>query len=149
MSEKKKNSFIAEFKEFVSRGNVLDMAVGLIIGTTFTAIVKSVVNDIIMPFIGWLLGNSSFSEFRIILTPAAGDAPEIAIRYGALIQTFIDFLIIAFILFMIVKAFNSFRQRLEKPVEPEAPAAPEAPPADIVLLTEIRDLLKKQDGAKK
>ncbi|AEC02566.1 large-conductance mechanosensitive channel protein MscL [Parasphaerochaeta coccoides] len=142
MADKKRIGFIDEFKEFIMRGNVLDMAIGLIIGTAFTAIVKSVVNDIIMPFVGWLMGSSSFSDFRVILTPATEDAPEVAIRYGALLQTVVDFLIIGFILFIIVKTFNTFRKKLERAKEPAAPVEPEAPPADITLLTEIRDLLK-------
>lgn len=145
MTDKKKSSFIGEFKEFISRGNVLDMAVGLIIGTTFTAIVKSVVNDIIMPFVGWLMGSTSFSDFRVILSPATESTAEVAIRYGALLQTVVDFLIIGFILFMIVKAFNRFRKKLEKSDEAAALAEPPAPPADVVLLTEIRDLLKDKE----
>ncbi len=139
MQEKTKG-FIKEFKEFISRGNVIDMAVGIIIGTAFTAIVNSLVNQVIMPFVGWLIGGINFSDFKFVLAPAQGDIPEVAILYGSFLQQVINFLIIAFVVFVMVKLMNRFRRKNE-----EAPKAPSAPPADIALLTEIRDLLKKQD----
>ena len=133
--------FIQEFKEFISRGNVVDMAVGVVVGSAFTAIVNSLVKDVIMPFIGWLIGGVNFSEFKIVLSPAQGDIPEVAVLYGNFINQIINFLILAFVVFSVVKAINAMRRKKEEaPAEPEAPAAPAE---DIVLLTEIRDLLKK------
>ena len=129
--------FIQEFKEFISRGNVVDMAVGVVVGS----IVNSLVKDVIMPFIGWLIGGVNFSEFKIVLSPAQGDIPEVAVLYGNFINQIINFLILAFVVFSVVKAINAMRRKKEEaPAEPEAPAAPAE---DIVLLTEIRDLLKK------
>ena len=123
-----------EFKEFISRGNVMDMAVGIIIGGAFTAIVSSLVADIITSIIGMLLGGVNFSE----LTVTVGSA---SLTYGNFIQAIINFLLVAWVLFMIVKAMNKMkRKEEEKPAEPEAPAEP---PEDIVLLREIRDSLKK------
>ncbi|SJZ43966.1 large-conductance mechanosensitive channel protein MscL [Porphyromonas cangingivalis] len=135
---------IKEFKEFAVKGNVVDMAVGIIIGGAFGKIVSSLVNDVIMPPIGKLIGGVNFTDLKIVLTDAVvanGEVvtPEVAILYGSFIQTVIDFLIIAFVIFMAIKAINKMKR--EKPAEPEAPAAP---PADVQLLTEIRDLLKKQ-----
>lgn len=135
---------IKEFKEFAVKGNVVDMAVGIIIGGAFGRIVTSFVNDVIMPPIGKLIGGVNFTDLKIVLTDAVianGEVvtPEVAILYGSFIQTVIDFLIIAFVIFMAIKAINKLKR--EKPAEPEAPAAP---PADVQLLTEIRDLLKKQ-----
>lgn len=135
---------IKEFKEFAVKGNVVDMAVGIIIGGAFGKIVSSLVNDVIMPPIGKLIGGVNFTDLKIVLTDAVvanGEVvtPEVAILYGSFIQTVIDFLIIAFVIFMAIKAINKLKR--EKPAEPEAPAAP---PADVQLLTEIRDLLKKQ-----
>ncbi|MEL7146812.1 MAG: large-conductance mechanosensitive channel protein MscL [Bacteroidota bacterium] len=142
-----------EFKAFISKGNVIEMAVGLIMATYFGAIVKSLVNDVIMPPIGKILGGVDFSQLKIIIEPAvpesvagAGDAvAEIAIKYGAFINTIITFLIVAFSIFMVVKAYNKMKERMEKKEE-EAPAAPPAPSKEEVLLTEIRDLLKQQNG---
>nr|WP_156105861.1 large-conductance mechanosensitive channel protein MscL [Porphyromonas cangingivalis] len=135
---------IKEFKEFAVKGNVVDMAVGIIIGGAFGKIVSSLVNDVIMPPIGKLIGGVNFTDLKIVLSDAVianGEVvtPEVAILYGSFIQTVIDFLIIAFVIFMAIKAINKLKR--EKPAEPEAPAAP---PADVQLLTEIRDLLKKQ-----
>ncbi|MEM1484644.1 large-conductance mechanosensitive channel protein MscL [Oscillospiraceae bacterium PP1C4] len=137
MADKTKN-FIGEFKEFISRGNVMDMAVGIIIGTAFTAIVNSLVKEIIMPFIGWLIGGINFSDFKFPLPLTWGQTTEVFILYGSFLQQIINFLIISFIVFIMVKLLNRFRRKKE-----EAPKAPPAPPADIALLTEIRDLLKK------
>ena len=136
---------IKEFKEFAMRGNVLDMAVGIVIGGAFGKIVSSFVEDILMPPIGVLLGGVNFSDLKIVFTQAVMDGenvvtPEVALRYGNFIQVIIDFLIIAFAIFMLLKAVNKFNKKKE-----EAPAAPEAPPADVQLLTEIRDLLQKKN----
>lgn len=123
-----------EFKEFISRGNVMDMAVGIIIGGAFTAIVSSLVADIITPIIGMLMGGIDFSSLAVTVGSAN-------LTYGNFIQAIINFLLVAWVLFMIVKAMNKMkRQEEEKPAEPEAPAEP---PEDIVLLREIRDSLKK------
>ena len=136
---------IQEFKEFARRGNVLDMAVGIVIGGAFGKIVSSFVEDILMPPIGVLLGGVNFSDLKIVFKQAVMDGenvvtPEVALRYGNFIQVIFDFLIIAFAIFMLLKAVNKFNKKKE-----EAPAAPEAPPADVQLLTEIRDLLQKKN----
>ena len=129
---------LEEFKKFIMRGNVLDLAVGVIIGAAFGRIVTSFVNDILMPPIGLALGGMDFSEFILELKAAEGDIPAVTINYGIFIQTLISFLITAFAIFIVIKSFNAFKRKKE-----EQPAAPAAPPADILLLTEIRDLLKK------
>ena len=129
---------LEEFKKFIMRGNVLDLAVGVIIGAAFGRIVTSFVNDILMPPIGLALGGMDFSEFMFELKAAEGDIPAVTINYGIFIQTLISFLITAFAIFIVIKSFNAFKRKKE-----EQPAAPAAPPADILLLTEIRDLLKK------
>lgn len=126
---------IKEFKEFISKGNVMDMAVGIIIGGAFTAIVNSLVDSILMPIIGAISGGKSVADMSITVGNAA-------IGYGAFLQAIIDFLLIAFVLFMIIKALNKAKAAVVKEKE-EAPAEPEETPADIALLTEIRDLLKK------
>ena len=136
---------IKEFKEFAMRGNVLDMAVGIVIGGAFGKIVSAFVEDILMPPIGVLLGGVNFSDLKIVFKQAVMDGenvvtPEVALRYGNFIQVIFDFLIIAFAIFMLLKAVNKFNKKKE-----EAPAAPEAPPADVQLLTEIRDLLQKKN----
>ena len=130
--------FMKEFKDFATKGNVIDMAVGIIIGGAFKAIVTSLVNDLIMPLVGMALGGVSFVDLKIIITEAVGETPEVAIRYGAFIQSFIDFLIIALVIFVMIKGFTKMKKK-----EEEKPAAPPAPAEDVVLLTEIRDLLKK------
>ncbi|MDD2297069.1 MAG: large-conductance mechanosensitive channel protein MscL [Sphaerochaetaceae bacterium] len=140
----KKSSFIAEFKKFISRGNVMDLAVGIIIGTAFTAIVKSLVNDIIMPIVGLVLGGVNFTHLQATLRKAVGEKAPLTLTYGMFIQEVINFFIIAFVVFIIVRSFNKFREKKEK-VEVPAPKAKPVVPADIVLLTEIRDLLKKKD----
>lgn len=136
---------IKEFKEFAMRGNVLDMAVGIVIGGAFGKIVSSFVEDILMPPIGVLMGGVNFSDLKVVFKQAVMDGenvvtPEVALRYGNFIQVIFDFLIIAFTIFMLLKAVNKFNKKKE-----EAPAAPEAPPADVQLLTEIRDLLQKKN----
>ncbi|MGI2197880.1 large-conductance mechanosensitive channel protein MscL [Shewanella baltica] len=132
-------SLIKEFKAFASRGNVIDMAVGIIIGAAFGKIVSSFVADIIMPPIGIILGGVNFSDLSIVLQAAQGDAPSVVIAYGKFIQTIIDFTIIAFAIFMGVKAINRLKRK-----EEVAPKAPPAPTKDQELLSEIRDLLKAQ-----
>ena len=127
---------VKEFKEFAMRGNVIDMAVGIVIGGAFGKIVSSFVNDVLMPPIGMLLGGADFSKFAITLKQAAGAAPAVQLKYGTFVNTIIDFVIIAFAIFMVIKAMNSMKKKQE--------AAPAAPPAQEMLLTEIRDLLKKR-----
>jgi len=140
-----KKGFIAEFKEFISRGNVMDMAVGVIIGGAFTSIVNSLVNDVIMPFLGLIIGGINFSELKIVLSPAVGDIPETAILYGKFLQNIINFLLIAVVVFAIVKIINNFRRKNEEAApapEPEPEPEPE-PSEEVLLLREIRDSLKK------
>ena len=133
-------SMMKEFKEFAMRGNVMDMAIGIIIGGAFGKIVSSFVKDVLMPPIGVLLGGMDFSSLTITVKEAVGDTPAVVIRYGAWINTVIDFIIIAFVIFLIIKGMNSLKRK-----EEEAPKAPPAPPKEEVLLTEIRDLLKERN----
>ncbi|MDR3061709.1 MAG: large-conductance mechanosensitive channel protein MscL [Dysgonamonadaceae bacterium] len=133
---------VKEFKEFAMRGNVLDMAIGVVIGGAFGKIVSSVVSDVIMPPIGLMLGGVNFADLKIILkqatVDAAGDAiPAVTLNYGNFLQTVFDFLIIAFAVFLFVKAINNMRKK-----EVETPATPPGPTKEEELLTEIRDLLK-------
>ena len=120
------------------RGNVIDLAVGIIVGSAFGKIVSSLVADIIMPPIGLLLGGVDFSNFVITLKHAEGDQPAVLLRYGLFINTLIDFIIIAFAIFTLIKGINSLKKK-----EEEKPAVASEPSAEIKLLTEIRDLLKK------
>lgn len=129
---------IDEFKSFAVKGNVIDMAVGIIIGAAFGKIVTSFVNDVIMPPIGILIGGVKFSSLKIVLKEAVGETPAIAINYGNFLQVTFDFLIIALAIFMVIKAINAAKKK-----EEAKPAAPAAPTKEEVLLTEIRDLLKK------
>ncbi|MGX9417573.1 large-conductance mechanosensitive channel protein MscL [Vibrio sp. RC27] len=126
-----------EFKEFAVKGNVVDMAVGIIIGAAFGKIVTALVSGVIMPPIGLMLGGVDFSDLAIVLKEATGDAEAVVISYGAFIQTMLDFTIVAFAIFMMIKGINSMKKK-----EEEAPKAPPAPSSEEVLLTEIRDLLK-------
>jgi large conductance mechanosensitive channel len=128
---------LKEFREFIARGNVVDLAVGVIIGGAFGAIVKSLVDDIIMPPIGLATGGVDFSKLKIVLKAAVGKTPEVAINYGVFINTLITFVIIAFVVFLVVKGINSLRRE-----EAAAPAEPAAPTTSEALLSEIRDLLK-------
>lgn len=140
-------SLVKEFKEFAMRGNVVDMAVGIIIGGAFGKIISSVVADVIMPPIGLLLGGVKFTDLKLVLKDPVLDAAgavtkqAVSINYGNFLQTTVDFLIIAFAIFMMIKAMNSLKKKEEAPVE--APAAPE-PTKEEILLTEIRDLLKNK-----
>ena len=141
--------FFAEFKEFISRGNVMDMAIGVIIATAFGKITTSLVGDVFMPLIGWLIGDIDLTQLNITLSPAvlneAGEVTKeaVVIGIGTFLTTVIDFLLVALIVFSIVKAFNAAKKKMEKPAEPEPEKAPE-PTKEEILLTEIRDLLKKQ-----
>ncbi len=135
-------AFLKEFKEFALKGNVMDMAVGVIIGGAFGKIVTSLVNDILMPPIGMVLGNTSFSDLKIPLgTPAEG-AEQAYWNYGAFIQQCVDFVILAFCIFLMVKVMNRLVRKKE--AAPAAPAPAPAPSAEEKLLTEIRDLLKER-----
>jgi large conductance mechanosensitive channel len=130
---------MSEFKEFAMRGNVVDMAVGIVIGAAFGKIVSSFVADVLMPPIGMLLGGVDFSDLAVTLRDAAGAAPAVVLGYGKFIQTIVDFTIIAFAIFLVIKAMNTMKKK-----EEAAPPAPAAPPPQEVLLTEIRDLLKQR-----
>ena len=139
-----KIKFITEFKDFISKGNVMDMAVGMIVGAAFTAIVTSLVNNILMPALGMITGQIDFSDLKIILQAAVKDeageiiTPEVAIGYGAFINSVISFLLIALSIFILIKVIGSFkRKKKEEPKEEEPKPDPQ-----IELLTEIRDLLK-------
>ena len=132
-------SLMKEFKEFAVKGNVVDMAVGLIIGAAFGKIVSSAVADVIMPPIGVLLGGVDFTNLALTVKAATADVPAVLINYGKFIQTVIDFTIIAFTIFMVIKAINKLKRK-----EEEAPEAPPEPSAQELLLTEIRDLLKER-----
>lgn len=132
-------SFMQEFKKFISRGNVLDLAVGVIVGGAFTSIVNSLVNDIIMPVIGLLFGGIDFTKLCYVVTPATADMPEAAIYYGNFIQNVVNFLLTAFAVFVIIKAINRLRRKKKEEPAP-APVISE----EVKLLTEIRDLLKEK-----
>lgn len=129
---------MSEFRDFAMRGNVVDMAVGIVIGGAFGKIVSSFVNDVLMPPIGIMLGGVDFTELAVTLKAASGEVAAVTLNYGTFIQTLVDFIIIAFAIFMVIKAMNSLKKKKE--------ASPPAPPkqsAEEILLTEIRDLLKK------
>ncbi len=130
-------SIVSEFKEFAVKGNMVDLAVGVIIGGAFGKIVASLVDNIIMPPIS-LLGGSDFSDWAFTLKAAVGTNKPVILKYGVFFGNVLDFFIIAFVLFMVIKGINAMKRKKE-----EAPAAPAPPPAQEVLLTEIRDLLKK------
>ncbi len=127
---------IKEFREFISRGNVIDLAVGVIIGSAFGRIVSSLVDDIIMPPIGLLLGGVDFKQMRYVLKPATANAPEVSIDYGMFIQLCVEFIIIAWAVFLVVKAINRMKHKQDV-----APLQAPPPPRSEVLLEEIRDLL--------
>jgi large conductance mechanosensitive channel len=132
-------SMMKEFREFAVKGNVVDMAVGIIIGGAFGKIVSSIVGDVILPPIGWLLGGVDFSSLAVTLKQAAGNAEAVLISYGKFIQTLVDFVIIAFAIFLAVKGLNKLKRK-----QLEAPAAPPAPSKEEILLAEIRDLLRER-----
>lgn len=141
------SNFIKEFKEFAVKGNAIDMAVGVIIGGAFGKIVSSLVNDVIMPPIGWLIGGINFTDLSVKLpvNPLTPEQDPVTINYGAFLQTTLDFLIVAFCIFLLIKGINKL-SNLKKKEEEAAAAAPEAPkgPTQEELLTEIRDLLKQK-----
>ncbi|MBL7973783.1 MAG: large-conductance mechanosensitive channel protein MscL [Candidatus Kapabacteria bacterium] len=134
-----------EFKEFAMKGNVVDLAVGVIIGGAFGKIVGAMVEKILNPVIGLAIGGIDFGQLKIVLKNAVTDAtgkvttPEVAIGYGELLNTIVQFVIVAFVLFLVIKSMNSMKRKQE-----EAPAAPPAPTTEETLLTEIRDLLKQR-----
>ena len=130
-------SMMSEFKSFAMRGNVIDMAVGIVIGGAFGKIVSSFVANVLMPPIGLLLGGVNFTDLAITLKEAAGEAEAVTLNYGSFVQSVVDFIIIAFAIFLVVKAMNSMKKK-----EEEAPKEPPAPSDEVVLLTEIRDSLK-------
>lgn len=132
-------SIIKEFREFAMRGNVVDLAVGVIIGAAFGKIVSSLVSDIIMPPLGLLIGGVDFKQFSLVLRAAQGDIPAVVMHYGVFIQNIFDFVIVAFAIFLAIKLMNKLRRKQE-----DAPAAPPKPSAEEKLLTEIRDLLKNK-----
>lgn len=132
---------VDEFKAFAMKGNVVDMAVGIIIGAAFGKIVSSVVGDIIMPPLGLLIGGVNFTDLKLIMKAATDTAPAVTWNYGNFIQVCFDFLIVAFAVFMVIKAINAAKRKEE--AAPAPPAAPPAPTKEEVLLAEIRDLLKK------
>lgn len=141
------SQIVQEFKSFIMRGNVVDMAIGIIMGGAFGKIVSSLVGDIIMPAVGLLIGGVNFTDLKIVLKHDVleGDKvihPAITLNYGNFIQVTLDFLIIALSIFLFIKAMNKLIRKKEA-----APAPPPAPPADIQLLTEIRDLLKEKSGS--
>ena len=148
----KASGFIAEFKQFIARGNVMDMAVGVIIGGAFGKISTSLVNDVIIPAVSMLTGGVDFSNWKLVLKAASVNADgvldpatEVVIRYGTFLATILDFLIIAFAVFCLVKFLNRLhRKKKQEPDMPPPPPAPPEPSAEERLLTEIRDLLKEQ-----
>ncbi|MDE6080590.1 MAG: large-conductance mechanosensitive channel protein MscL [Duncaniella sp.] len=144
-------AFFKEFKEFAMRGNVIDMAVGVVIGAAFGKIISSLVDDIIMPLVGVATGGMNFTDFKWVIQKEIVDGktqeviqPLVTLNWGTWIQTIVDFIIVAFCIFVAVKAINSMRRKSE-----EAPAAPPAPTKEETLLTEIRDLLKQDVDSKK
>lgn len=132
-------SMVKEFKKFAMRGNVVDMAVGIVIGAAFGKIVSSFVNDVLMPPIGMLLGGVDFSDLMFTLKSAVGDTPAVVVKYGVFINTVLDFVIVAFAIFMVIKGMNAMKKK-----EEEAPATPPKPSNEELLLTEIRDSLKSR-----
>ena len=129
-----------EFKEFISKGNVMDLAVGVIIGGAFGKIVTSLVDDMIMPILGIILGKINFTALKLVIPPAEGDKPEVAVLYGSFLQNVVNFLIMAFVIFLMVKAVN----KLRKPAKKVEEIIEEIPTKEETLLTEIRDILKNK-----
>jgi len=132
---------VDEFKAFAMKGNVVDMAVGIIIGAAFGKIVSSMVSDILMPPLGLLIGGVNFSDLKIVMKVATEIKPAVTWNYGNFLQVTFDFILVAFAVFMMIKAMNAAKRKEEE--KPAAPAAPPAPTKEEILLTEIRDLLKK------
>ena len=132
---------VDEFKAFAMKGNVVDMAVGIIIGAAFGKIIASMVSDVIMPPLGLLIGGVNFTDLKFVMKAAVGENPAVTLNYGNFLQVVFDFLIVAFVVFMMIKAMNAAKRKEE--AKPAAPPAPPAPTKEEVFLTEIRDLLKK------
>ncbi len=137
-------TFFKEFKEFAVKGNVIDLAVGVIIGGAFQKIVSSLVADLITPLLGLLIGGLNFRDLKATLRPPVGNMQPVTLNYGNFLQNSIDFVIIALTIFLVVKLFNSLRRKKAN----VAPTAPPPPPQEEVLLTEIRDILKNQKSAR-
>jgi large conductance mechanosensitive channel len=135
----KNMSMMKEFQDFAIKGNVVDMAVGIIIGVAFAKVITALVSGVIMPPIGFLLGGVNFSDLVIVIKEATDDVPAVVISYGAFIQSLIDFIIIALVIFMVIRGINSLKKKAA-----QAPKAPPMPSVEQVLLTEIRDLLKSK-----
>lgn len=133
---------IQEFKQFALRGNIIDMAVGIIIGASFGKITDSVVKDVIMPPIGYLIGGIDFSNLAIILKPAEDNVAAVSIKYGLFLNAIISFTIVAFAVFMLIRAINVLKKK--EAVKPTVPPVPAPPSKEEILLTEIRDLLKNK-----
>ncbi len=144
----KKPGIFSEFKEFITRGNVVDLAVGMIMGTAFTAIVNSLVNQIVMPALSVVIGKVNFEDLKWVITEAdeAAGVAEVAVCYGAFIQAIINFLLIALVIFLMVKVINSVRNKFEKKKEEEEKTEEPKGPTSEELLTEIRDLLKEKES---
>ena len=134
-------SMVSEFKDFAMRGNVVDMAVGIVIGGAFGKIVSSFVADVLMPPLGLLLGGMDFSDLAVTLQAATAEAEAVQLKYGVFVQTVVDFLIIAFAIFLVVKGMNTAMDKMKKEEE-ETPAEPPKPSKEEVLLTEIRDAIR-------
>jgi large conductance mechanosensitive channel len=132
---------LQEFKKFALRGNVLDLAVAVVIGAAFGKIVSSLVADVIMPVVGLIVGGVDFADLVVVLKAATADTPAVTLGYGKLIQTIVDFIIVAFAIFLFVKLYSRLKAKEE--AAPAAPPPPPEPSAEEKLLTEIRDLLKK------
>ncbi len=130
---------LKDFKQFIMKGNVLDLAVAVIIGGAFGKIITSLVNDVIMPIVGILMGNVDFKSLKILIEPAVGDSPEVAVYYGMFIQNIVDFVIIAFCIFLTIRIIEKSKRKKEAIIEEVIEETPE----DTALLREIRDLLKK------
>ncbi|MBE6541571.1 MAG: large conductance mechanosensitive channel protein MscL [Ruminococcaceae bacterium] len=157
MADKKKSTFFEEFKKFIARGNVVDMAVGVVVGSAFTAIVNQLVSGIINPLIGKLFGDINLSDLKVVLSEATEETAEVAILYGSFIQAIINFLLVAFSVFCIVRVINKVNDAMKKKQREEEAAAkaaeeaakaaeppkPVEPSEEILLLREIRDSLKK------
>lgn len=148
-----KCKFLSDFKDFAVKGNVIDMAVGVIIGGAFGKIVTSLVNDVIMPTVGIAIGGLDFKNLKWVMKDAVMDgetvvSPEVAMNYGNFIQNVVDFIIIAFCIFVMIKLIMNLKRKKEEPVQEPAPAPEPEPTKEELLLTEIRDLLKENNAKK-